>query len=163
MSELEQVAPAFVEMAHRIAWASVATVDSRGRPRTRILHPIWEWDGERLVGWIGTTQSRVKRAHLARQPYVSVNYWSPDHDTAEAVCQAAWRMEDEVRTRVWNLFKSGPPPVGYDPGIVPGWTSPTEEPFAVLQLTPERVRVFPGTVLLGQGGAVLTWQAHDSA
>jgi hypothetical protein len=39
---LETVAPAFVETAHRIVWCTVATVDGRGRPRTRILHPIWE-------------------------------------------------------------------------------------------------------------------------
>lgn len=108
MSDLATVAPAFVEMAHRIVWAGVATTDRNGRPRTRILHPIWEWDGVHLVGWIGTTQSPVKRAHLARQPYVSVNYWAPTHDTAEALCRAEWRMDDETRTRVWNLLKDAP-------------------------------------------------------
>ena len=45
MDSLEVTAPAFVEMAHRIVWATVATVDERGRPRSRVLHPIWEWDG----------------------------------------------------------------------------------------------------------------------
>ena len=34
--ELARVAPGFVEMAHRILWATVATVDPEGRPRTRI-------------------------------------------------------------------------------------------------------------------------------
>ena len=48
--------------------------------------------------------------------------------------------------------------MGYDPAIIPGWTSPTADSFAVLRLTPWRLRVFPGTVLLGQGGDVLTWQ-----
>ena len=33
--ELSEVAPRFVEMAHRIVWASVATVDAKGRPRSR--------------------------------------------------------------------------------------------------------------------------------
>ena len=42
--DLACVAPAFVELAHRIVWGTVATVDPEGRPRTRILHPIWEWD-----------------------------------------------------------------------------------------------------------------------
>ena len=58
---------------------------------------------------------------------------------------------------VWNLFVNGPEPVGYDPSIVPGWESPTSDEFAVLHLTPWRLRVFPGTVLLGQGGEVLSW------
>jgi hypothetical protein len=29
----------------------------------------------------------------------------------------------------------------------------------VLKLEPWRLRVFPGSVLMGQGGTVLTWQA----
>ncbi|MCK9485379.1 MAG: pyridoxamine 5'-phosphate oxidase family protein [Dehalococcoidia bacterium] len=159
MSELAEVAPAFLEMAHRIVWAGVATTDRGGRPRTRILHPIWEWDGELLVGWIGTSQSPVKTADLARQPSVSVNYWAADHDTAEAGCRAEWRLDGETCTRVWNLFKAAPEPLGYDPGMVPAWTSPTDGSFAVLRLEPHRLRVFPGTVLMGQGGAVLTWRA----
>jgi hypothetical protein len=32
----------------------------------------------------------------------------------------------------------------------------------VLRLEPWRVRVFPGTVLLGQGGTVLTWQEVEA-
>ena len=32
----------FIATAHRIVWCGVATVDRRGRPRSRILHPIWE-------------------------------------------------------------------------------------------------------------------------
>ena len=111
MNELAEVAPAFVEMAHRIVWCTAATVDSQGRPRSRILHPVWRWDGERLV--------------------------------------------------VGDLFKGGPEPVGYDPAIVPNWVSPTSESFAAIRLDPWRLRVFPGTVLLGQGGQVLTWQERD--
>ena len=54
MADLRTVAPAFVEMAHEIVWASVATVGSDGRPRSRVLHPYWEFDGNNLVGWIAT-------------------------------------------------------------------------------------------------------------
>lgn len=42
-TDLTDVAPAFRDMAHAIVWASVATVDADGRPRTRILHPLWTW------------------------------------------------------------------------------------------------------------------------
>ena len=45
MESLETVAPAFVDMAHQIVWATAATVSTAGGPSTRILHPIWEWDG----------------------------------------------------------------------------------------------------------------------
>lgn len=73
MTALESIAPAFVDMAHSIVWASVATVDAVGRPRTRILHPIWEWDGTDLFGWIATVPTPLKRAHLAAHPDVSVS------------------------------------------------------------------------------------------
>ena len=158
MNSLAEVAPAFVEMAHSIVWASAATVDSRGRPRSRILHPLWQWDGEQLTGWIATGPTATKRAHLAHSPYLSLNYWAPSQDTCLAECRAEWCFDDETRTRIWQLFTAAPPPVGYDPAIVPAWTSPTAPAFAVLRLAPWRLRVFPGSVLLGQGGAVLTWR-----
>jgi hypothetical protein len=83
MSDLSSIAPAFVDMAHRIVWATVATVDSEGRPRGWILHTYWQWDGT-------------------------------------ALASAA---------------------------------------FAGLRLEPWRLRVQPGSALLGQGGAVLCWAA----
>ncbi|MEZ4769858.1 MAG: pyridoxamine 5'-phosphate oxidase family protein [Caldilineales bacterium] len=158
MNTLEQTAPAFVEMAHRIVWCSAATVDGQGRPRSRVLHPIWQWDGERLAGWIGTRPTPIKQAHLAANPYMSLNYWSPTHDTCVAECQAALEFDHATRTMVWDLFVNGPVPVGYDPAIVPGWDNPLSDAFAVIRLHPWRLRVFPGSVLLGQGGAVLTWR-----
>jgi hypothetical protein len=162
MSALGDVAPAFVEMAHRIVWCSAATVDGPGRPRSRILHPIWEWDGTTLVGWIATSPTAVKRAHLEHSPFVSLQYWSPTHDNCTAECAAEWCHDLETRRRVWDLFANGREPVGYDPSIVPPWTSPDVDAFTALRLDPWRLRVFPGSVLLGQGGDVLTWRA-DSA
>ena len=162
MQSLTEVAPAFIEMAHRIVWCSVATVDGQGRPRSRILHPIWRWDGEQLIGWIGTGPTPTKRAHLAAHPYMSLNYWTPSQDTCVAECQATLVFDDETLTMVWNLFKNAPPPVGYDPAIVPAWAGPTTPSFVAVRLEPWRLRVFPGTVLMGQGGTVLTWQKNLS-
>jgi len=159
---LTQVAPAFVEMAHRIVWCSAATVDAQGRPRSRILHPIWQWDGQSLTGWIATGPTPTKRAHLQASPYISLNYWEPSHDTCAAECRAAWAFDEETRSKVWNLFLHGPAPVGYNPAIVPTWKHPMSESFAVLRLEPWRLRVFPGTLLMGQGGEVLRWQEKGS-
>jgi hypothetical protein len=160
MNDLSEAAPAFVEMAHRIVWASAATVDARGRPRTRILHPVWQWDGTRLVGWIGTSPTPVKRAHLAAHPFMSLNYWSPAQDTCVAECRAELLLDDETRTAVWNLFLNTPEPVGYNPRIVPVWESPTCAAFAAIRLDPWRLRVFPGSAMLGKGGAVLKWRSE---
>lgn len=162
MSNLSDVAPAFVEMAHGIVWCGVATVDTKGRPRSRMLHPIWEWDGNTLVGWVATSPTPLKRAHLKASSFVSLNYWSTSQDTCVAECRAEWAFDDETRIRIWDLFKNGPEPVGYDPAMIPGWDEPTSENFAALRLQPWRLRVFPGTVLMGQGGDVLTWREAGS-
>jgi hypothetical protein len=159
MHSLDTVAPAFVEMAHRIVWCSAATVDAKARPRSRILHPIWEWDGHALVGWIGTQATPTKRAHLEASPYVSLSYWTPSQDTCVAECRASWAFDEATRTEVWERLRSAPPPVGYDPAIIPGWTGPTCDAFQALRLVPWRLRVFPGSVLLEGRGDVLTWQA----
>jgi len=159
MTELSAVAPAFVEMAHQIVWCSAATVDAENRPRARVLHPIWEWDGSQLVGWVATGPTPVKRAHLAHSPYVSCNYWAPSQDTCVAECRAQWFFDDDTREMVWKRLKEAPPPVGYDPAIIPGWNAPTDESFAALRLEPWRLRVMPGSVLLQGQGDVLVWQA----
>ena len=158
MNTLEDTAQAFVEMAHRIVWCSAATVDSHGRPRSRILHPIWQWDGQDLVGWIATSPTAIKRAHIKASPYISLNYWSPSQDTCVAECHVSWVFDDETRSRIWNLFLNAPEPLGYDPSIIPAWQSPTSQAFAVLHLNPWRLRVFPGSVFRRQGGEVLNWR-----
>jgi hypothetical protein len=160
MDSLQATAPAFVEMAHRIVWATVATVDDQGRPRSRILHPLWQWDGTSLVGWIATGPTPVKRAHLDHSPYASVGYWSPEHDTCTAECAATWHLDDETRTWLWEAFKTAPAPVGYDPAIIEPWSAgPTSEAFAALRLDPWRLRVMPGTMMTAGQGSVLTWRA----
>ena len=155
--QLKEIAPKFVELAHRIVWCSAATVDTKGRPFTRILHPIWQWDGNTLGGWIATAPTALKRSHLERSANISLSYWTPTHDTAQIECRTTWAFDLPTRTKVWDMFKNGPAPVGYDPGIIPGWTSPSADTFAALRLEPWRIRMLPGTALAtGQGG--LSWR-----
>ncbi len=163
MDNLTTVAPAFVEMAHQIVWCSAATVDTHNRPRSRILHPIWQWDGTHLVGWIGTAPTSIKQKHLNASPYMSLSYWTTSHDTCVADCRVTWAFDSETRTMVWNMFLTAPAPVGYDPTLIPGWDSPTSDTFAVLRLDPWRLRVFPGSLVLGQGGTILTWHAPTTS
>jgi hypothetical protein len=156
--DLEPVATAFVEMAHRIVWCSAATVDPKGRPRSRILHPVWVWDGDALIGWVGTEPTPVKRAHLGHSPFVSLNYWAPNHDTCTAECRADLLLDDETKQQTWNLLKSAPAPVGYDPAIIPAWSDgPTSTAFSALRLDPWRLRVMPGSVMMTGQGEVLSW------
>ena len=159
MDQLATVAPAFVEMAHRIVWATVATVTVDGRPRTRILHPIWEWDGATLVGWIATSPLSPKRADLDAHPVVSLTYWNPQQDTCTADADVTWILDDRGRRELWERFSSAPAPVGYDPSIVPAWTDPTTPAFGGLRLEPTRLRVMPGSLMLAGEGQLRTWRA----
>jgi pyridoxine/pyridoxamine 5'-phosphate oxidase len=159
MNDLATVAPAFVATAHRIVWCTVATVARSGQPRTRILHPIWEWDGERLTGWIATNPSSPKARDLAAEPRISLTYWHPTHDIATAECDTAWEPDLASRQAAWDRFVGGPEPVGYDPSIIPAWVSPQSEAFGVLRLAPTYLRVFPGTLLTQREGEQLTWRA----
>lgn len=158
MTELATIAPAFVNTAHRIVWATVATVDRDNAPRTRILHPIWEWDGASLTGWIATTPHSPKAQDLAHNPMVSLTYWDPSQDVATAECATSWITDDRGRHRAWERFASAPEPVGYDPSMIPAWTDADADAFGVLELAPQRLRVFPGTLLLAGQGDVLTWR-----
>jgi hypothetical protein len=74
-------------------------------------------------------------------------------------CRATWAFDDETRTMVWNRFKDAPPPVGYDPALIPVRDGPTSPSFAALRLEPRRLRVLLGTVLLDGEGEVRHWRA----
>lgn len=156
---LAEIAPSFIEMAHQIVWCTAATVDAKGRPRSRVLHPIWEWDGDRLRGWIATGPTPIKRAHLAASPFLSCNYWAPSQDTCVAECAASWVESMETKARIWKLYVDGPAPVGYDPSIIPGWDDARSPGFGVLELDPWHLRVMPGTSLIDGSFAAQIWRA----
>jgi len=124
-----------------------------------VLHPIWEWDGTALTGWIATSPLSPKAADLAAQPAVSLTYWDPSHDTCTAGCLTEWETTDEQRAAGWARFVNAPPPVGYDPAIIPGWDDPSSPGFGILRLTPTRLRVMPGPLMLKGEGQLLIWRA----
>lgn len=154
---LRETAPPFVAVAHRIVWATVATVDPSGQPRTRILHPIWEWDGDRLTGWIATGPKSPKAADLSHESRISLTYWDSSQDVATADCETAWETDVEAKRAGWQRFVDAPAPVGYDPAMIPGWDSPDSDSFGVLRLEPNRLRVFPGSLLLRGTGDLFMW------
>ena len=155
---LVEIGQPFVEMAHRIVWCTVATVDAKGRPRSRVLHPIWEFDGEQVTGWVATGRTPIKEAHIKASPYVSCNYWTQDQDTCMAECAAEWVEDQATKTAVWDKYINTPPPAGYDPSMIPGWENAESPTFSVLKMTPWRIRVMPGPAMM-TGEGTLLWQA----
>lgn len=159
MTELASIAPAFQEMAHRIVWCTVATVDQTGQPRTRVLHPIWEWDGTSFTGWVATSPLSPKAADLAAENRVSLTYWEASQDTCTAYCSATWETSAEERQAGWDRFANAPEPIGYEPSIVPPWTDPTAEAFGILRLEPTWLRLMPGSLMTKGEGELLSWRA----
>jgi hypothetical protein len=150
---------AFVAIAHRIVWCTVATVDRRGRPRSRILHPYWERTDDGLVGWITTRPTPLKLAHIAHSPHVSCSYWDATHDTAIAECDAEWVDDVETRAHAWELFRAAAKPLGHDPYEI--WPEGPSDPDAgVLRLRPWRLRVATMETLLGRA-PVLRWDRRS--
>ncbi len=158
MDPLADVAPAFVEMAHRIVWCTVATTGADGHPHTRVLHPIWEWDGTALTGWIATSPHSPKGRDLAGVPAISLTYWAPSHDTCTAECDAVFEDGAAERQAGWDRFANGPAPVGYDPAIIPMWPDAQAEAFGILRLTPRRLRLMDGTVMTQGAGRAFSWK-----
>jgi general stress protein 26 len=135
IKHFSEIEDEFIERVHSMVWCNVATVDSRQRPRSRILHPIWEGS----TGWIGTNRNSYKSKDLAHNPYVSLAYIADLAKPVYADCTAEWVDDLEQKVRIWNLFKDAPPPLGYDPA--PIFTSPDHEDFGLLKLTPWRIAI----------------------
>ena len=130
----------FLERVRGIVRCTAATVDTRGRPRSRIWHPIWE--GE--TGRIATNRSTLKTRHLASNPYLSLSYFDPRDPWRPAYvdCRAAWDDTPEGKRRAWEMYVRTPEPVGYDPAGI--WGTPENPEFGVLVLFPWRIELVDG-------------------
>jgi hypothetical protein len=133
-----ELAEAFVRVAHRIVWCTLVTVDRRGRPRSRVVHPIWEHTPDGLVGRLFTRPTPLKLAHLAASPYVSCSYWDPQHEVAVAECRAEFEDDERTRKDLWALFAATPEPLGFDPKTR-GGEDHRDPKITVLRLTPWRI------------------------
>jgi hypothetical protein len=150
------VADEAVAVAHAVVWSTVTTVDGSGRPRARILHPVWVIGGHGVDGWVITRRTPVKVRHLATNPHLSCGYLAVDHDVAFFDCTASWSETPQGQRRAWDAFASAAPPVGYDPAtIFPD--GPATAGLAVLHLRPYRIQVARGHVL-ARGGRPSVWQ-----
>jgi general stress protein 26 len=123
----------FIRRVHTMVWCAAATVDSQQRPRSRILHPIWEGS----TGWIGTHRHSHKSKHLEHNPHMSLAYIGELFNPVYVDCIAEWIDDLDQKLRIWTMFKDAPPPLGYDPADTFG--SYDHEGFGLLKLTPWRI------------------------
>jgi len=133
VSSFSEIKDAFTERVHRVVWCTVATIDTHNRPRSRVLHPIWEAS----IGWILTRRNSHKAKHLAHNPYVSLTYVETVMKFAYVDCKAEWVDDPDEISRIWDWFKSTPEPLGYDPTII--FKSPDDPNTGLLKLIPWRI------------------------
>ncbi|MCB1693274.1 MAG: pyridoxamine 5'-phosphate oxidase family protein [Pseudomonadales bacterium] len=126
----------FHDRVSRIVWCTFTTIDRQDRPRSRILHPIWEGHH----GWIATGRHSHKSKHIERNPFVSLTYWDAAQEQVYADCKATWADDKETKDRVWALYESTPPPLGYD--LTAFWPNGSGDPeFGVISLEPWRIEL----------------------
>ncbi|HLF83770.1 MAG TPA: pyridoxamine 5'-phosphate oxidase [Blastocatellia bacterium] len=136
LSSFSDIETEFIKRAHTAVWCSAATLDTKNRLRSRVLHPIWEGS----TGWVATGRYSLKATHLAHNPHMSLAYLADPVKPVYADCTAEWQDDMAAKQRIWDLFRSAPAPLGYDPKLFFG---SVESPgFGVLRLTPWRIELF---------------------
>ena len=152
-----------VAIAHKTVWAAMTTVDAGGRPRNRVVHPVWVFDGNTLTGWLTTRRTPLKSRHLAANPHVSLAYVGATTDFAYFDCTAEWVDDLAGRQECWDAFLGADEPVRYNPATIwpegPGATN-----FAALRFRPYRVQAArAATIAAGSPPALVRLAAADGS
>ena len=135
VSRFTDIQAEFMERIQQAVYCSMATVDLKGHPRSRIMHPVWDGPS----GWVISWPESPKAKHLANNPHVSLAYISNSHKPVYIECTAAWVRDIDEKKRIWELYKTIPPPMGFDP--TPHYGSIEHKYFGLLQLTPWRIEL----------------------
>jgi len=136
----------FMQRASHAVYCSMATVDRKNRPRTRIIHPIW--DGP--IGWLISWPQSHKAKHLEHNAYVSLAYIQDKEKPLYVDCVAEWVTERAEKERIWQLHQTTPPPMGFDPQ--PHYETIDNPFYGLLRFTPWRIE------LANLGGESLIWR-----
>ena len=134
-TRFEDIQDEFMDRLQQAVYCNAATVDRRGRPRSRVLHLVWYGP----IGWVITRPESHKAEHLANNPYVSLAYIKDPLKPVYVECTAQWVMEVDEKQNIWELYKTIPPPLGFDP--TPHYGSIEHKYFGLLQFMPWRIEL----------------------
>jgi general stress protein 26 len=135
VARFEELQAEFLARVSQAVYCTMATIDRQNRPRSRVMHPIWEGP----IGWVISWPASHKAKHLAYNPAVSLTY-IPEKDKPVYVDgNAEWIDTTEEKLRIWNLHATTPPPVGFDPQ--PHYGTIDHPYYGVLRITPWRIEL----------------------
>lgn len=138
--DLTDITQQLRERIETTVWCTLATVDGSGRPRTRIVHPVWEISDDDVVGWVGSRPTPKVR-HIEADPAVSLMYWDPRHQQVAIDASATVHRDAATCRALWERFSSHPEPYGYDPA--PMWPDgPESDGFVAIRLVSDRIELF---------------------
>lgn len=135
VARFDELQAEFLARISQAVYCTMATIDRQNRPRSRVLHPIW--DGP--IGWVISWPQSHKARHLAHNPAVSLAY-IPEHAKPVYVDGTAeWVDAVEEKQRIWELHRTIPPPLGFDPE--PHYGSIQHPYYGLLRITPWRIEL----------------------
>ena len=135
VDRFEELQAEFTERVTQAVYCTMATVDRRNRPRSRIMHPIW--DGS--IGWMISWPASHKAKHLARNPWVSLSYIANKEKPVYVDGLAEWIDSAEEKRRIWDLHRATEPPLGFDPE--PHYGSIDHPYYGLLRVTSWRIEL----------------------
>lgn len=154
VEQFDAIAAAFQARVLEVIWCSAASVDGRGRPRSRVLHPVWEG----ATGWVTTRRGTPKLRQLAANPHLSLAYVSDPFRPVYVECRAVWDDDLAARERVWALCRALPEEQGgFEPAEV--WGAIEDPDNGLLRLTPWRIEL---NDFRARPPQTIVWQAPDA-
>ena len=134
VESFDVIAGEFRRRIEQTVWCTLTTIDRRGRPRGRLVHPIWE----EPVGWLATFRRSFKAKHLAENPWISLAYWDQSQEQVYIDCRATWVEDADEKVRLWHLYSAKPE--GY--GLEAFWKGIDDPNYGLLRLDPWRIELW---------------------
>src|SRR6266511_5656456 len=79
VSTFAEIEEEFLQRVRTMVYCSAATIDLHQRPRSRVLHPIWD---------------------------MSLAFIADPFKPIYVECRASWQNDPETRQRIWDLYKT---------------------------------------------------------
>jgi general stress protein 26 len=130
------IAEAFAQRIRQAVWCNAATIDRQGRPRSRVIHPIW--DG--TVGYVTSAVRTAKLQQIAAVPWISLAYIMEPFRPTYIECAATVQNDRETRHMVWDLFAQTPEPLGGD--LSATWGAVDNPDYVIVRLEPWRIELY---------------------